>query len=103
MFQFQVDRSRRFQRGLERVNLHRLAQSPGLPQPRAVGGAREEAAQPHVAELPRQRAREAVARHVDADVRAIPRDRGLHSSTFRLNVSALCGIWGAFRGFFGDV
>jgi len=24
--------------------------------------------------------------------------RGLHSSTFRLNVSALCGIRGAFRG-----
>ena len=24
--------------------------------------------------------------------------RGLHSSTFRLNVSAFCGIGGAFRG-----
>jgi len=27
-----------------------------------------------------------------------PRFRGLHSSTFRLNVSAFCGIGGAFRG-----
>jgi hypothetical protein len=29
--------------------------------------------------------------------------RGLHSSTFRLNVSALCGIGGAFRGCLGVV
>jgi len=29
--------------------------------------------------------------------------RGLHSSTFRLNVSALCGIGGAFRGYLGGV
>jgi hypothetical protein len=29
--------------------------------------------------------------------------RGLHSSTFRLNVSAFCGIWGAFRGRSGGV
>jgi len=27
--------------------------------------------------------------------------RGLHSSTFRLNQSAFCGIGGAFRGFVG--
>ena len=27
--------------------------------------------------------------------------RGLHSSTFRLNVSAFCGIGGAFRVFQG--
>jgi len=27
-----------------------------------------------------------------------PRNRGLQSSTFRLNVSAFCGIGGAFRG-----
>jgi len=29
--------------------------------------------------------------------------RGLHSSTFRLDVSAFCGIGGAFRGFLGGV
>ena len=29
--------------------------------------------------------------------------RGLHSSTFRLNVSTLCGIGGAFRGCLGGV
>jgi len=29
--------------------------------------------------------------------------RGLHSSTFRLNVSAFCGIGGAFRGCSGGV
>jgi len=29
--------------------------------------------------------------------------RGLHSSTFRLNVSAFCGIGGAFRGCVGGV
>jgi len=29
--------------------------------------------------------------------------RGLHSSTFRLNVSTLCGIGGAFRGCLGVV
>jgi len=27
--------------------------------------------------------------------------RSLHSSTFRLNVSAFCGIGGAFRGYLG--
>ena len=27
--------------------------------------------------------------------------RGLHPSTFRLNVSAFCGIGGAFRGYYG--
>ena len=27
--------------------------------------------------------------------------RGLHSSTFRLNLSAFCGIGGAFRGCLG--
>jgi hypothetical protein len=27
-----------------------------------------------------------------------PHARGLHSSTFRLNASALCGTWSAFRG-----
>jgi hypothetical protein len=31
-----------------------------------------------------------------------PVGRGLHSSTFRLNVSALCGIGGAFGGCLGD-
>ena len=30
------------------------------------------------------------------------RGRGLHSSTFRLNVSALCEIGGAFRACLGD-
>jgi len=34
---------------------------------------------------------------------AVPRVRGLHSSTFRLNVSAFCGIGGAFRGCLGGV
>jgi hypothetical protein len=29
--------------------------------------------------------------------------RGLHSSTFWLNVSAFCGIGGAIRGCLGDV
>jgi hypothetical protein len=29
--------------------------------------------------------------------------RGLHSSSFRVNVSALCGSGGAFRGSFGAV
>jgi hypothetical protein len=29
--------------------------------------------------------------------------RGLHSSTFRLNVSAFCGIGGAIRGYRGIV
>jgi hypothetical protein len=29
--------------------------------------------------------------------------RGLHPSTFRLNVSAFCGIGGAFRGYLGGV
>ena len=29
--------------------------------------------------------------------------KGLHSSTFRLNVSAFCGIGGAFRGCLGGV
>ena len=27
----------------------------------------------------------------------LPQARGLHSSTFRLNVNTLCGIGGAFR------
>jgi len=31
------------------------------------------------------------------DIRARPPGRGLHSPTFRLNVSALCGIGGALR------
>ena len=30
-----------------------------------------------------------------------PQSRGLHSSTFRLSVSAFCGIGGAFRGCLG--
>jgi hypothetical protein len=29
--------------------------------------------------------------------------RGLHLSTFRLNLSAFCGIWGAFRSCLGGV
>ena len=29
-----------------------------------------------------------------------PRARGLHSSTFRLNVSAFCGIGSAWKGLF---
>jgi hypothetical protein len=29
--------------------------------------------------------------------------RGLHSSTFRLNSIAFCGIWGECRGFLGGV
>jgi len=29
--------------------------------------------------------------------------RGLHSSTFRLNVSTFCGIGGVFRGCLGSV
>jgi len=29
--------------------------------------------------------------------------RGLHSSTFRLNISVFCGIGGAFRGCLGGV
>jgi len=32
-----------------------------------------------------------------------PYIRGLHSSTFRLNLSAFCGIGGTFRGFLGGV
>ena len=32
-----------------------------------------------------------------------PPGRGLHSPTVRLNVSALCGIGGAFRVCFGGV
>jgi hypothetical protein len=32
-----------------------------------------------------------------------PESRGLHSSTFRLNVSAFCGIEGAFKGCLGGV
>jgi len=36
---------------------------------------------------------------VNAQVKGDKLDgRGLHSSTFQLNVSALCGIGGAFRG-----
>jgi hypothetical protein len=31
------------------------------------------------------------------------RGRGLHSSTFWLNLSAFCGIGGAFRGCLGGV
>jgi len=33
----------------------------------------------------------------------VPHPRGLHSSTFRLNVSAFCGIGGASRGYVGGV
>ena len=36
-------------------------------------------------------------------VAPMPITRGSHSSTFRLNVSALCGIGGAFRGCLGGV
>ena len=36
-------------------------------------------------------------------VRRVYTGRGLHSSTFRLNVSSLCGIRGAFRGCLGGV
>ena len=36
-------------------------------------------------------------------VLVVPRARGLHSSTFRLNVSAFDGIGGAFRGCLGGV
>jgi len=36
--------------------------------------------------------------HGDA-VRAVPLVRGLYSFTFQLNVSAFCGIGGAFRGY----
>ena len=32
-----------------------------------------------------------------------PMFRGLHSSTFRLNLSDFCGIGGAFRGCVGSV
>jgi len=32
-----------------------------------------------------------------------PAGMGLHSSTFRLNLSATCGIGGAFRGSLGGV
>ena len=28
----------------------------------------------------------------------LPLDRGLHSSTSKLNVSTFCEIWGLFRG-----
>jgi hypothetical protein len=38
--------------------------------------------------------REAVRCHPDN----LPPGRGLHSSTFRLNVSAFCGLGGACRG-----
>ena len=34
---------------------------------------------------------------------APPHSRGLHSSSFRLNVSAFCGIRSAFRGCLGGV
>jgi len=33
----------------------------------------------------------------------LPVPRGLHSSTFRLNLSAFCGIGGTFRGCLGGV
>jgi len=33
----------------------------------------------------------------------LPAGRGLHSSTFRLNVSGFCGIGGAYRGRMGGV
>jgi len=33
----------------------------------------------------------------------LPRARGLHLSTFRLNVSVFCGTGGAFRGCFGGI
>jgi len=37
------------------------------------------------------------------DVAAMDPGRGLHSSTFRLNVSTFCGIGGALRGCVGGV
>jgi len=45
----------------------------------------------------------ALAPEREVDVRAVrawtgPVARGLHSSTFQLNLSAFCGIGGAFRG-----
>jgi hypothetical protein len=32
-----------------------------------------------------------------------PSIRGLHSFTFQLNVSAFCGVGGAYRGYIGGV
>jgi len=31
-----------------------------------------------------------------------PTSRALHSSTFRLDVSALCGVWGGIHGLFRE-
>ena len=39
----------------------------------------------------------------DAAARTVITGRGLHSSTFQLNLSAFCGIGGAFRGCLGCV
>jgi len=39
----------------------------------------------------------------EAAEREAPGGRGLHSSTFQLNVSALCCIGGVFRGCVGGV
>ena len=46
---------------------------------------------------------QAIVNALEVNKRRVDAGRGLHSSTFRLNVSGFCGIGGAFRGSFGDV
>jgi len=68
---FQALDSRRFQRGFQRINLHRPTMKNQAPQS---------------------------YEYAILAIRLTPSSRGLHSCTFRINVSALCGIGGAFRG-----
>jgi hypothetical protein len=44
---------------------------------------------------------DALTNELGTGASAAPAGRGLHSSTFRINVSVFCGIWGAFRSCLG--
>ena len=67
-------------------------------QPYHLLQTREHAAHPHPRRVVHVR-EEPLAAHLHE----VPAGRGLHSSTFRLNVSAFCGVGGAFRGCSGGV
>jgi len=82
---------------LELENVHFVTVHPPHPQRRHLLGA---AARGHLAARGGAGGGGAALRRRRG---AAPRARGLHSSTFRLNLSALCGIGVTFRGYLGGV
>jgi len=88
MFQVQALSSKRFQRGFHRFNLH--LPTVGVPEAAAGAGfALRGFPLPPPLSPPAPPAEGSLTVSV---VTGLPMTRGLHSSTFRLNVSTFCGI-----------